>query len=96
MPAALWLRLSAGLAAAGALAGYGGSLGGPFHSGIDHLLDGPLAPFRNVYKLEPVIAAALALGLAHAVATWLARARAGQAAPGGPACSGCSPWRPGP
>jgi arabinofuranan 3-O-arabinosyltransferase len=36
-------------------------------------MDGPLAPFRNVYKLEPVIAAALTLGLAHAAATWLAR-----------------------
>ena len=69
---AAWLRLSAGLAAAVALAGYAGPLGGPFHGGVDHLLDGPLAPFRNVYKLEPVIAAALALGLAHAAATWLA------------------------
>src|SRR6185295_17603064 len=54
-------------------AGYGRALGGPLHGPVDHLLDGPLAPFRNVYKLEPVIAAALALGLAHAVATWLAR-----------------------
>ena len=72
MPGAVWLRLSAGLAAAVELAGYSGSLGGPFHQAADHLLDGTLAPFRNVYKLEPVIAAALALGLAHAVATWLA------------------------
>ena len=77
MPYAVWLRLSAGLAAAVALAGYGGPLGGPFHGGVDHLLDGALAPFRNVYKLEPVIAAVLALGLAHAAATWLA------ASPGG-------------
>ena len=75
MPRAAWLRLSAGLAAAGALAGYGGALGGPFHQPLDHLLDGPLAPFRNVYKLEPVIAAVLALGLAHAAATWLALAK---------------------
>jgi arabinofuranan 3-O-arabinosyltransferase len=81
MPAAAWLRLSAGLAAAGALAGYGGPLGGPFHAEVDHLLDGALAPFRNVYKLEPVIAAALALGLAHAIATWLAWAKRGS--PGG-------------
>jgi len=79
MPGAVWLRLSAGLAAAGALAGYGGSLGGPFHESVDDLLNGALAPFRNVYKLEPVIAAALALGLAHAVATWLARSPRGQA-----------------
>ncbi|HEV3289821.1 MAG TPA: alpha-(1-_3)-arabinofuranosyltransferase family protein, partial [Streptosporangiaceae bacterium] len=74
LPGAAWLRLSVGVAAAGALAGYNGPLGGPFHGPIDHLLDGAFAPFRNVYKLEPVIAAALALGLAHAVATWLARA----------------------
>jgi arabinofuranan 3-O-arabinosyltransferase len=75
LPGGTWLRLSAGLAAAGALAGYGGPLGGPFHGEVDHLLDGALAPFRNVYKLEPVIAAALALGLAHAAATWLAASR---------------------
>ena len=49
--------------AACALAGYGGSLDGPFHGPLDRLLDGTLAPFRNVYKLEPVIAAVLALGL---------------------------------
>src|SRR5204862_1997098 len=67
------LRRSAGLAAGAALAGYRRALGGPFHTPVDHLLDGALAPFRNVYKLEPVVAAALALGLAHAVATWLAR-----------------------
>src|SRR6478752_5696786 len=73
LPAGTWLRLCFGLAAAAALAGYGRALGGPLHGPVDHLLDGPLAPFRNVYKLEPVIAAALALGLAHAVATWLAR-----------------------
>ena len=86
MPRAAWLRLSAGLAAAGALAGYGGALGGPFHQPLDHLLDGPLAPFRNVYKLEPVIAAVLALGLAHAAATWLALAKSRQAVgPGRPA-----------
>src|SRR6516225_2190703 len=81
MPAGTWLRLSVGLAAAAALAGYGKSLGGPFHQPVDHLLDGALAPFRNVYKLEPVIAAALALGLAHAAAAWLARAPGRKSSP---------------
>lgn len=76
LPYGVWLRLCLGVAAAGALAGYGGTLGGPFHGPVDHLLNGALAPFRNVYKLEPVIAAALALGLAHATAGWLSRARA--------------------
>src|SRR5439155_22725259 len=81
MPAAAWLRLSVAIAAAVALAGYAGPLGGPFHQQVDQLLDGALSPFRNVYKLEPVIAAALALGLAHAVATWLARQPGRQATP---------------
>ena len=81
MPAGIWLRLSVGLAAACALAGYSGPLGGPFHHPVDHLLDGAFAPFRNVYKLEPVIAAVLALGLAHAVATWLAKTPGRQASP---------------
>jgi arabinofuranan 3-O-arabinosyltransferase len=86
LPYGAWLRLCLGVAAAGALAGYGGALGGPFHVVFDHLLNGALAPFRNVYKLEPVIAAVLALGLAHAVAGWLARARAaGSPAAGSPA-----------
>ena len=76
MPAVTWLRLSVGIAAAAALAGYGGPLGGPFHRAVQHALDGTLAPFRNVYKLEPVIAAALALGVAHATARWLAAAPA--------------------
>jgi arabinofuranan 3-O-arabinosyltransferase len=84
MPCAAWLRLSVGIAAAGALAGYSGALGGPFHGPIDRLLDGTLAPFRNVYKLEPVIAAALVLGLAHATATWLAQAQGGQPSRGQP------------
>ena len=92
MPAGTWLRLSVGLTAAATLAGYGRSLGGPLHQPVDHLLDGALAPFRNVYKLEPVIAAALALGLAHAAAAWLARAPAGSQLPS----SGYSPGRPGP
>ncbi len=95
MPCATWLRLSAGLAAAVALAGYSGSLGGPFHGGVDHLLDGTLAPFRNVYKLEPVIAAVLALGVAHAAAAWLARSRP-PLRRGASRLRGSSPWRPGP
>ncbi len=53
-----------------ALAGYWGPAGGPLHAPADRLLDGLAAPFRNVYKLEPVAAAALALGCAHALARW--------------------------
>ncbi len=65
MPERPWLCLSAGLAALAALAGYSGPFGGPLHGLVDNLLNGTLAPFRNVSKLEPVIAAVLALGIAH-------------------------------
>jgi arabinofuranan 3-O-arabinosyltransferase len=65
MPERLWLRLSVGLVALAALAGYQGSLGGPLHGPVETLLNGTFAPFRNVSKLEPVIGFALALGVAH-------------------------------
>ncbi len=67
MPQRRWLCLTLALTALVALAGYWGPLGGPLHSPVDHLLDGALAPFRNVYKLEPAVAAILALGCAHAM-----------------------------
>ena len=71
MPEAPWLRLSAGVAVACVLAGYYGPVSGPFSQDVQNLLNGPLAPFRNVYKLEPVVAMVLVLGLAHATTEWL-------------------------
>jgi arabinofuranan 3-O-arabinosyltransferase len=67
LPAGAWLRLSLGTAALLALAGYPGPLGGLFHQPVDQLLNGAAAPLRNVYKVEPVAAAVLALGIAHAL-----------------------------
>ena len=67
LPAGGWLRLSVGIAALIALAGYPGPLGGLFHQPVDQLLNGIAAPLRSVYKIEPVAAAALALGIAHAL-----------------------------
>jgi arabinofuranan 3-O-arabinosyltransferase len=65
MPERLWACLCVGVACL-AMVGYGGSLGGPLHGLVGTLLNGSLAPFRNVSKFEPVVAVALALGLAHA------------------------------
>ena len=65
MPSGAWLRVSLGAAALIALVGYAGHLGGEFHQPIDQLFDGVLAPLRSVYKVEPVAAAVLALGIAH-------------------------------
>lgn len=68
LPERRWLVLTALLAALVSLPGYGGSLGGPFHRTVQEWLDGPLSPFRNIYKFQPGLALALALGLAHLTA----------------------------
>jgi arabinofuranan 3-O-arabinosyltransferase len=60
----LWLRVTLGVAALYGLAGYSGHLGGPLSSQAQTLLNGTLAALRNVYKIEPVLAAVLALGIA--------------------------------
>ncbi len=76
MPERRWLSVSVGLAALVALAGYYGPFGGPWHAQVDALLNGPLAPIRSLYKLEPVIAVALCLGVAHALdRCWQVRIR---------------------
>lgn len=48
--------------------GHTGALVGPFSGGWQHLLDGVLAPLRNVHKADPVLRLPLALGLAHLLA----------------------------
>ncbi|MFI5660553.1 alpha-(1-_3)-arabinofuranosyltransferase family protein [Streptomyces sp. NPDC051684] len=67
IPERRWLLLVVMAAALVTLAGYGGSLGAPFHDTVRSWLDGGLAPFRNVYKFQTGIALALALGIAHLV-----------------------------
>ncbi|HVB42367.1 MAG TPA: alpha-(1-_3)-arabinofuranosyltransferase family protein [Streptosporangiaceae bacterium] len=63
-----WLRSALGVAVLIALAGYPGPLGGVFYPAVDRLMNAGLAPLRSVYKVEPVAAAVLALGIAHALA----------------------------
>ncbi|WP_432051048.1 alpha-(1-_3)-arabinofuranosyltransferase [Verrucosispora sp. NA02020] len=47
--------------------GYVGALDSPVSEQVRGLLDGPLAPFRNVHKLDPVLRLPLMLGFAHGV-----------------------------
>ncbi len=53
--------------------GYVGSLDSPLSAQVRDLLDGPLAPFRNVHKLDPVLRLPLMLGFAHGVDAWVSR-----------------------
>jgi arabinofuranan 3-O-arabinosyltransferase len=50
-------------------AGYVSSLGNPLSGPIDHLINGPAAPLRNLWKFDPLIRLPVALGLAHLAAT---------------------------
>ena len=70
MPWRRWLVVCVGVASAVALTGYCGPLGGPLSGPADELFNGALAPLRSLYKIEPVVAVALALGCAHAVSRW--------------------------
>ncbi|MET8349490.1 alpha-(1-_3)-arabinofuranosyltransferase [Micromonospora sp. NPDC005206] len=47
--------------------GYVGSLDSPLSGPVRELLDGPLAPLRNVHKLDPMLRLPLMLGFAHGV-----------------------------
>lgn len=57
--------------------GYVGSLDSPLSASVRELLDGPLAPLRNVHKFEPVLRLPIMLGLAHAVAVIVGRLQYG-------------------
>ncbi len=47
--------------------GYVGTLDSPLAEQVRHLLDGPLAPLRNVHKFEPVLRLPLMLAFAHGI-----------------------------
>ncbi|WP_455359200.1 alpha-(1-_3)-arabinofuranosyltransferase domain-containing protein [Streptomyces sp. SYSU K21746] len=68
LPERRWLLLTVLAVVLIALAGYGGAFGGPFHGVVQDWFNGSLKPFRNIYKFQPGLALALALGLAHLTA----------------------------
>lgn len=53
--------------------GHPGAVGGPLAPTVQHLLDGPLAPLRNVHKADPVLRLPLVLGLAFVLGLPLRR-----------------------
>ena len=65
--------------------GHTGQVEGWFASAVQSMLDGTLAPLRNVHKFDPVIRLPLVLGLAHLIAVMT------PAPEGDPAAK--QPWR---
>jgi arabinofuranan 3-O-arabinosyltransferase len=51
------------------LTGYVSALGNPLAASVDHIINGPLAPLRNLRKFDPLIRLPVALGLASLLAT---------------------------
>jgi arabinofuranan 3-O-arabinosyltransferase len=62
----IWLLLTGVVIIA---AGHVSSLGNPFAGPVDHLINGPASPFRNLRKFDPLVRLPIALGLAHLLAT---------------------------
>ncbi|WP_430787680.1 alpha-(1-_3)-arabinofuranosyltransferase domain-containing protein [Actinoplanes sp. G11-F43] len=64
--------------------GYVGTLGSPLAPVVRDLLDGVLAPLRNVHKFEPVLRLPVALGLAYAASRTIPWRRWGLRVPAAP------------
>ena len=69
LPERRFLALAAVLGVVLLALGHTGALTGPAAGWWQGLLDGMLAPLRNVHKLDPVVRLPLALGLAHLLAS---------------------------
>ncbi len=67
---ATWLRISLALCVLYAMTGYWGHLGGPLSHFIQNILNGPLAPLRNVYKIEPSIAVIFVIAMVQLCEIW--------------------------
>lgn len=68
MPARGWLLTALAVGSLALTLGFSRSAPGPFVDQVHALLDGPLAPLRNLHKFELVLRIPLVLGLAHASA----------------------------
>ncbi len=69
------MLVAAGLGLVCQVAAHTGPLDGPLSQWLQDLLDGPLAPLRNVPKADPILRVPLALGLAVLVGDLVAAAR---------------------
>ncbi|HYO17754.1 MAG TPA: alpha-(1-_3)-arabinofuranosyltransferase family protein, partial [Dermatophilaceae bacterium] len=87
LPERRWLVLSVLVGLVAVTFGHVGPLAAPWAGWAQDLLDGPLAPFRNVHKFDPLLRLPLVLASAHAL-TLLTRAVRRVDAPALPALAG--------
>ena len=67
---ARWALLSVLIGALAMVVGHDGVVGSPIAGPVRELLDGPLAPLRNVHKADPLLRLPLCLGVAVVWTTW--------------------------
>lgn len=67
---ARWALLSVLIGALAMVIGHDGVVGSPVAGPVRDLLDGPLAPLRNVHKADPLLRLPLSLGLAVLWTAW--------------------------
>jgi arabinofuranan 3-O-arabinosyltransferase len=68
IPERLFLVCSLAFGVVVIASGFAGASGGPFSTQIQHALEGPLAPFRNISKFSSDVTLPLVLGLAYTLA----------------------------
>ena len=68
VPHRRFLVLCLALGTACVTLGHVGELAPSWAPAVHHLLDGPLAPFRNTHKFDPMIRLPLAVGVGHLIA----------------------------
>ena len=90
MPARRRLAVVAAVGLVAVTSGHVGPFSGPEGGAVRQLLDGTLAPFRNVHKFDPLLRLPLALGLAHLLGRGLPAARRGLAVVAGIALLGAA------
>ncbi|MHB1890237.1 MAG: alpha-(1-_3)-arabinofuranosyltransferase domain-containing protein [Acidimicrobiales bacterium] len=87
LPERLFLVVSLVVGTLAISAGYWGHFGSPVAHVLHLVLEGPLAPLRNVNKFQPIVTLALVLGMAHGMDkadfTKLVRALRTRASPAG-------------
>lgn len=82
LPERRFLRVTALIGLLALVSGHTGAITGPFASDVQHVLDGALAPLRNVHKFDALLRLPLVLGAAHVLSRTQLRFQSRRLVPG--------------